>query len=88
MKWSRGHLVFLFVCNVFLLGMAMMFAIAGRNLGPGNAAIPVSLAFMAMSLLSTAVGVPLASQDRRIKALETQLKALQRQIHSEPATTS
>jgi hypothetical protein len=86
MSWIKGQLIFLGVHSVFCLIMALMFARAGMELEPGNAAIPVSLAFTAMAILGTAISMPLANQERRLKELEAEVKLLREQRDSEPST--
>jgi hypothetical protein len=83
MNWSKGQMMFLRVHSVFCIIMGFMFAIAGMNLSPGNAAIPVSLAFTAMAMLGVAVGQVLAGQERRLKELEAELKTIREHQNSE-----
>jgi len=84
MSWLKMQISSLYLHSIFCLAMAMMFAIAGMNLTPGNAAIPVSLAFTAMAMLGTSIEREFTKQRERIKELEAEVKAMRGQLISEP----
>ena len=88
MNGSKGQMMFLKAHKVFCIILGFLFAIAGMNLSPGNAAIPASLAFTAMAMLGAAVGQVLASQERRLNGLEAELKAMREQQNSEPSISA
>jgi hypothetical protein len=88
MNGSKGQMMFLKVHNVFCIVLGIMFAIAGMNSSPGNAAIPVSLAFTTMAMFGVAVGQVLAGQERRLKELEAELKTMREQQNSEPSISA
>jgi hypothetical protein len=54
--------------------LAVGLALAGFFLGPGNAAIPTSLAFTFIAMLGIAVGRSLKLQARRLTQLERLLR--------------
>jgi hypothetical protein len=62
------------VASIFAAGMGMLFAIAGAKSTPGSGVIPAALAFLAVSLLGTAVMLVIGSQERRIQELERRLE--------------
>ena len=62
------------VASIFAAGMGMLFAIAGAKSPPGSGVIPAALAFLAVSLLGTAVMIVIGSQERRLQELEHRLE--------------
>ena len=55
------------------VGFAVLFAVGGFFLPPGNAAIPTALAFAATGVLGGAVSRTFKSQEERISNLERRL---------------
>ena len=64
---------YVFVVGVCALGFGGVFAISAFFLPPGNAAVPVSIAFVLISALANGVAVALKRQEDRIARLEQKL---------------
>ena len=61
----------------YFFGMACLFAWSGATSRPGNAGVPVSLAFTALGMLA-------GTCNRCMKALEIRLEELERRMEQTP----
>jgi hypothetical protein len=70
--------------SLYACAMSFFFAWVGLSSPPGNAAVPTSLGFGAVTLLGLAVAGALGAQERRIQELERRLRECSSSVPASP----